>query len=110
MEHLHHKPIRKFNLGGQISDESFIPRLKDEYIRLLISAMKLNGYVQRFDINTDFTIQFNNKKQYFEFEISLYGIYVGKRKAEWIQGIDGTKVIYTQPNKLKESSTDQALI
>jgi hypothetical protein len=108
VEQLHHRPIRKFNFGGLISDEAFVPRLKTEYVRLLISEMKLNGYAQRLDIDIDFTIQFNSKKQHFEFEITVYGIYVGKKKAQWITGIDGTKVIYTQPNKLKESLAVQA--
>ena len=102
--------IKKFNIKGVIHDDSAVPRLKNEYLRLLSTEMKLKGYVPRFDIDIDFTLDYNEKKKYFEFELTMYGIYVGKRKAEWIQGIDGTKVIYTQPNKLKESSTDQALI
>jgi hypothetical protein len=104
----HHKPIKKFDLNGQIHDEATIPRLKSEYIRLIVSNMRVQGYVPRFDIEPDFTIDYNEKKQYFEFELSIYGIYVGKKKSECILGIDGNKVIYTQPNKSKESSTVQA--
>jgi hypothetical protein len=103
----HHKPIKKFDLNGLIHDEAATPRLKDEYIRLLLSQMKLLGYVPRFDINPDFTVDYNERKQYFEFKLSVYGIYIGKKQTECIQGIDGNKVIYTPPNKLKESSTAQ---
>lgn len=108
MQTFHHKPIKKFNLEGKINDEAFTPRLKIEYIKLIVTQMKLLGYVPRFDIEPDFTIDYHEGKQYFEFELSIYGIYVGKRKTEWIQGIDGNKVIYTPLNKLKESSTAQA--
>jgi hypothetical protein len=52
----HHKPIKKFSLDGVIHDEASIGRLKIEYIRLVVSEMRLNGYVPRFDIDPDFTI------------------------------------------------------
>ena len=82
-------------------------RLKDEYIRLLASEMKLSGYVRRIDIDTDFTIQYNEKTETFEFELSIYGIYTGKKQAEWIHGIDGAMVIPIHQSKSKEFSQEQ---
>ena len=61
----HHKPIRKFSLNGIINDESGIGRLRQEYVRLLTSEMRLCGYVPRLDIDIDFTLDYNEKKQYF---------------------------------------------
>ena len=104
----HHKPIKKFFIDGVIQDESKVPRLKDEYIRLLVSQMRYEGYVPRFDIDPDFTIDYNEKKEYFEFQLTLYGVYAGKEKSKWILGIDGHKIIYTQKSKLKDASLDQA--
>jgi hypothetical protein len=69
--------------------------------------MKLSGYAPRLDIEPDFTIDYNERKRSFIFELTLYGIYVGKRKSEWISGIDGTKAIYIQKSKSKESLQDQ---
>jgi hypothetical protein len=103
----HHKAIKKFCLNGIIHDESAIGRLKGEYTRLLISEMRLCGYVPRIDIDPDFTIDYNEKKKYFEFEISVHAVYAGKRKSEWILGIDGTKAIYIQKNKSNEYSQEQ---
>ena len=108
MDNLHHKPIKKFTLDGVINDESSIWRLKTEYLNLLISEMRLSGYVQRIDINPDFTLEYNEAKKYFEFELSIYGIYVGKRKSEWIAGVDETKAIYTQKSKSNEYSQEVA--
>jgi hypothetical protein len=108
VEKIHHRAIKKFNIDGIIHDDKLLVRLKNEYVRLLTTQMKLKGYVPRYDIDMDFTLDYNENKQYFEFELTLYGVYVGKRKAEWIQGIDGQKVIYTPTNKLNESSTVQA--
>lgn len=107
MQNYHHKPIKRFGLDGIINDEANIGRLKDEYTRLLKAEMVLTGYAQRIDINTDFTTRYNAEKQYFEFEISLYGIFVGKNKAQWISGIDGTKTIPILKSKLKEYLQDQ---
>jgi hypothetical protein len=107
VKQFHHKPIKKFNLNGLINDEASMPRLKIEYIKLIVSQMKLNGFVPRFDIEPDFTIDYNEKKQYFEFKLSVYGIYIGRKQTECIMGIDGNRVIYTPPNKSSESLTAQ---
>jgi hypothetical protein len=103
----HHKSIKKFFLDGVIHDESSIGRLKIEYIRLLVSEMRLSGYVPRFDIDPDFTIDYNETKRSFYFALTVHGVHVGKRNSEWISGIDGNKPIYIQKNKSKESSQAQ---
>lgn len=107
MVNLHHKPIKKFNLQGIIYDDSAIVRLRDEYGRLLSTEMKMLGYVPRLDIAQDFTIEYKQDKQYFEFELTLYGVYVGKKKSEWIIGIDETKPIFIPQNKSKEFLREQ---
>jgi hypothetical protein len=107
MANYHHKPIKKFNLSGVIYDESAIGRLRQEYTRLIESEMRLSGYVPRLDIDIDFTIDYNEKKKYFEFEITVHGIYTGRKQSEWIEGIDVSKPIYTQKSKSKEFSQVQ---
>jgi hypothetical protein len=69
--------------------------------------MKIAGYVPRIDIDPDFTISFNQKSEYFEFELSVHGVYAGKKKSEWILGIDGTTPIYIQKSKLNEFLQEQ---
>lgn len=101
MTNVHHKPLKRFGLEGQIYDDSAIWRLKIEYMRLMIAEMRLSGYVPRIDIAPDFTMSYNEKSESFNFELSLYGIYVGKRKSEWIFGVDETTVIPIQQNKLE---------
>jgi hypothetical protein len=78
-------------LKGSIYDDSAIWRLKDEYISLLMTEMRISGYVMRLDIVPDFTIEYNENIRAFDFELSIYGIYVGKRKSEWIFGVDGAR-------------------
>lgn len=107
MANYHHKPIKKFNLNGVIHDESALGRLKQEYVRLLESEMRLSGYVPRLDIEPDFTVDYNHRKKYFEFELTVHGIHTGRKQSEWIEGIDGSKPIYTQKSKSKEFSQEQ---
>lgn len=103
----HHKPIKRFYLDGVIHDDSMIGRLKIEYIRLLVSEMKLSGYVPRLDLDPDFTIRYNDTKNFFEFELSIQAVYAGKRNSKWIAGIDGTNPIFIPQNKSEESLQDQ---
>lgn len=107
MKTYHHKKIKSFSLDGSIYDESAISRLKQEYIRFLILEMRAFGYVPRLDIEPDFTVQYNESKQIFNFCLTVYGVYTGKKSAEWILGVDGSKPIPIQKNKLKEYSQIQ---
>jgi hypothetical protein len=107
MDYLHHKPIKQFTLDGNIHDDSAIGRLKIEYIRTIELQMRLTGYVPRLDVNPDFTIEYNEEKEIFTFNLSMYGTYVGKKKSEWISGIDGTVVVPILKNKSKKLSQDQ---
>lgn len=98
-----HRNIKRFYLNGEIGDDALIPRMKDQYITILKDSMRYRGYVIRYDIDSDFTISYNGKG--FDFELSVYGVYVGKKRAQWISGIDGNRVVEntTQQNKLSES-------
>lgn len=86
-----HKRIERFSLEGEIFDDSYISRLKDQYIFMLVSGMRNKGYVPRYDIDTDFTVSYNGKT--FDFKLTVYGVYVGKAKAKCILGIDKNTAI-----------------
>jgi hypothetical protein len=95
-----------FNLAGTIASDSALWRLKEEFVRILQIDMRSAGYVPRLDIPTDFTIDYNYEKEYFEFSLSIHGIYLGKRRSEWIAGVDETRIIHIQKSKSKESSQE----
>ena len=96
-----HKRIKRFELTGQILDDVFIPRMKDEYVRLLQNKMKDSGYSMRFDIEPDWTISYTGN--HYEFTLSVYGSYIGKRNAACIDGLDKNRPIYSRHNKFSES-------
>ena len=103
MQYVNHKNIKRFSLVGEIHDEGAILRLRNEYTRMLSAEMRVSGYVPRLDILEDFTINYNEKTKSFKFELSIYGVYLGRKQSECIQGIDGNKVVYTQKSKSSES-------
>ncbi len=102
-----HKTIKRFELEGQITDDIFIPRMKSEYVRLLSDSMRETGYVPRFDIEPDWTISYTGN--HYEFKLSVYGSYIGKKNASCIDGLDKNRPIFTPQSKSGESSTGQAL-
>lgn len=107
MEKIHHRSIKKFSLDGVIHSDMAIQRLRNEYIRLLALEMELSGYAKRLDIDPDFTISYNDSNDTYNFVLTMYGVYVGKSKAQWITGIDGTTIISTHKNKSNEFSQEQ---
>ena len=105
MDKIYHRPIKRFGLDGKIHDDADLIRLKQEYLKLVLLQMRLAGYVPKFDIDTDYTLDYNEQKNYFEFELSIYGIYVGKKKSNWILGIYKNHVLYYRQSKQNESSS-----
>ena len=100
-----HKRIKRFELTGQITDDVFIPRMKNEYVKLLSESMRDTGYVPRIDIDPDWSISYTGN--YYEFTLSVYGSYIGKKNATCIEGLDKNRPIFTPPRKSGESSKDQ---
>lgn len=100
-----HKRIKRFELQGQITDDVFISRMKSEYIRLLSESMRESGYVQRLDIDPDWSISYTGN--HYEFTLSVYGSYIGKKNAACIDGLDKNRPIFTHQNKSGESSQGQ---
>jgi hypothetical protein len=86
-----HRKITRFGLEGEIFDDAKIPKIKDQYINMIYNSMRNKGYVPRYDIDPDFTTSYNGKT--FEFKLSVYGVYVGKKRAKCVKGIDKNQVI-----------------
>lgn len=83
------KKIHKFGMQGSIADEAFIPQAKEMFEREVLLSMRDKGYVPIYDINTQFSTSYDVMHNKFDFDITLYGIYVGKRRAKTIDGFSG---------------------
>ena len=97
----HHKSIKRFWMDGVLYDEAHTDRLKQEYLALLVLQMKSEGYVVRADIDPDWTMEYIGSRKGFKFKLSVYGCYVGKRKAQQVDKMYGYRPQYAQQKKDK---------
>lgn len=105
MEFAGHKKIKEFTIDGQIYDEADVMRLKEKYNSIMDHYLRSQGYVPHLDLDIVFTIDYNGN--WFDFKITMYGIYLGKAKAKCYMGITGSKLIPMTPmtqNKSEKSS------
>lgn len=87
------KKLKSFGMQGDIDDDSNIPRLRFEYERLIESDMRDQGYVPILDLDTQFSLSYNEEYDTYKFDIILYGLYVGKKKAHLYEGFSGQALI-----------------
>lgn len=85
--------IKTFWINGVIGDDSDIIRLRDMYQRLLIDEMRTKGYVPVLDLDPQFSLKYNIEKDQYNFNLEMYGVFVGKRKAFEIEGFSGQQFL-----------------
>lgn len=85
--------IREFGFDGIIADDSIIAIEKTKYRRVIEDQMRTSGYVPVLDLDEQFFLSYNLDKDTYNFEFYIYGIYVGKKKAQKIIGFSGQTFI-----------------
>lgn len=90
------KKLKSFGIQGQIHDDSAIPRLRIEHERLIMTDMRDQGYVPILDLDTQFHLEYDEEDNTYEFEMIVYGIFVGKRKSYLYEGFSGQNLIPRQ--------------
>lgn len=94
-----HQPIRLFKVEGKIGDDKDIPRLKDEYYRLLLQQMRDLGYVHVLDMGEAFSLDYDSNYDVYAFVYSLYGAYYGK-EAQKIDAVYEGRELYSKAGKV----------
>lgn len=85
--------IKKFGFDGVIFDDSHLYGKKQYYSKLLDDEMRISGYVPVLDLDIQFFTSYNVEADSYNFSIYMYGVYVGKRKAQKIIGFSGQQFI-----------------
>jgi hypothetical protein len=83
------RTIRAFLIGGVIKDDSSIGKSRLMYERILLQDMRDKGYVPVLDLEPQFSIKYNEIKDSYSFNLEMFGVYVGKKKAQEIEGFSG---------------------
>jgi hypothetical protein len=90
------KKLKSFGMQGQIHDDSAIPRLRSQYEQLIESDMREQGYVPILDLDIQFSLLYDETNDLYEFDIVVYGVYVGKKKAHLYEGFSGQNLVPRQ--------------
>ena len=88
---MNHKQIKRFQAKVNFKDDSDMVKVKYQYEELLTNQMRAYGYVRVLDIDTNFSVQFDGET--WMFLMTLYGVYVGKKKAWDSAGITQGKIV-----------------
>ena len=92
-------------MDGKVQSSTAFARVQGMYTKLIEDQMREEGYVPRLDLGMEWTT--TRQKSHYEFEISLYGSYVGRKTAWVIDGIDNGRPISIRQSKQSESSKQQ---
>jgi hypothetical protein len=88
-----HKELKRFHIESEISDDSQFIKQRDTQEHMLLQMMRDSGYIPVLDLGPFWSTKLNEKARY-DAVLSIYGIYVGKRKACTLAGVDGTGKYY----------------
>ena len=81
--------IKSFLISGVIKDDAGIGKAREMYERILLEDMRDKGYVPILDLESQFSIKYNENKNNYSFFLELFGVYVGKKKAKELEGFSG---------------------
>jgi hypothetical protein len=101
-----HRPIKRFSIDGKIVSSTAFIRMQEIYSELLEEQMREGGYVPRLDLIPEWTTTRHNS--HYQFELSVYGTYVGRKKAKCLEGVEGGRPVYFHQDRPKGSSLPQA--
>lgn len=83
-----HKSIKRFGTNGIIGDDKDFESTRADLERLFIQDMRENGYLPVLGLGPTFSTKRDHEKNCYEFVISVFGLYCGKKKARQFSGVD----------------------
>jgi len=101
-----HKTIKRFGMSGKIGDDADFARLRSYYEHMVLEEMRELGYVPVLDLGPYFSTAFDKPKAIYQFDLSVYGVYLGRRRSWEVEGISNGREIMrpTPPTKSKQPS------
>ena len=98
---INHRNIKKFQVKVKFRDDSDMIRVRAQYESLLTQDMRGKGYIRVLDLDPSFSVEFDG--QTWVFLMTLYGIYIGKRKSWEYEGIQQSKLIPRSTHQVKSN-------
>lgn len=99
--------IRDFKVDGVAQDGETILRIRRELEERLVDDMRAKGYVPVIDLLPQLYWEFRKDEGDFEYVIVVYGVYIGKKKAQQILGLLDSKEIYFQEESDEQEEEEE---
>lgn len=90
---LFHRNVRKLGIEGEFIEDSQIPLVRAQYEKLLIQDARSRGYLPVLDLDTAWSTWYDATRNRWYFRLTVYVVYMGKRKAKEWEGISSGKLI-----------------
>jgi hypothetical protein len=87
------RKIKTFVLSGQMLDDSHAYITKVNADHTISYMMRDSGYLRVLDLDPSWSVYYNHDEDIWSFEMIMYGVYAGKRKAKQFAGISQGKLI-----------------
>lgn len=95
--------IKGFSIDGKAVDGETIIRIRKQIEDHIVDDMRNRGYVPVIDIMPSLYWEYDKDHEQFSYTLTVYGIYVGKRKSKEILGILDHRPIYIEHDRKGES-------
>jgi len=87
------RKIHNFTITGVIGDDAHLVKAREKYERIVDQQMRDKGYVPVLDMDSQFKTAYIEKKNQYGFELIMFGVYVGKAKANKYVGFSGQEFL-----------------
>lgn len=88
--------IKGFTVDGEALDGETIIRIRKQIEDEVVDQMRFKGYVPVIDIMPSLYWSYDAEKNRFYYTLTVYGIYVGKRRSQEILGMLNHRPIYIE--------------
>ena len=87
-----HRQIKKYSIEG-ITEEHRLVKTREDMIRVLEMQAQDDGCLPHLEVSPVYTVLYNEEDETFSFELSIYAVYVGRRKAQEYEGFSNNKCV-----------------
>jgi hypothetical protein len=93
------RKIHPLTIDGEFLDDSKMSETRAKYESVLLEQARENGYVPVLDLDTSWSPTYYSDEDRWFFSLTLYVIYVGKKKSYEYEGFTNNCLIPIQSSK-----------
>ena len=103
-----HDEIIRYSMSGQIPDANVV-KAKERMTKFLEAQMKDNGCTPVLDLLPQFTLNYDAESETFGFELSVYGVFVGRQAWQQDGMMNGATIMNStlRPKSRESSDTSE---